>query len=174
MGIKTSVDPGSKWFKKITAKVVLVILGRAFQVLSRKDLSIAREIDQWPEGFKMELNIMPYGPNLIIEKNEGFIYAKNISDKAPDLSVNFKNVESAFMLLTPLMGVPQGFAEHRFVVIGDVAKAMSFTRCLNLILAYLYPDFLCRNLMRNIPEINFLNRMSRRAYFYSLGLILGF
>ncbi|MGE4518246.1 MAG: hypothetical protein AB7E04_01905 [Desulfobacteraceae bacterium] len=168
-----TLKPGRKWFKTIVCKVVMVILGRAFQVFSKHDHEIMREVAAWPEGFSLELNVLPLGPRLLLLKEDGRIRtAKNITGK-PALSVNFKNIESAFLILTPLMGVPRGFAEHRFIVIGDVAKAMAFTRCLNRILAYLYPDFLCRNLMRRIPEINFMKRMSKRLYFYTIGLVTG-
>jgi hypothetical protein len=174
MGEYKIIKPGRKRFKSIVCKVVLVILGRAFQVISEKDNEIADEIAAWPEGFKLELNVLPFGPRLILHKKNGRVKAKGFDDKTPDLSVNFKNVDSAFLILTPLMGVPRGFAEHRFTVIGDVAKAMSFVRCLNLILAYLYPDFLCKNLMRRIPHIKFTKRMTTRLYFYTIGLITGF
>jgi hypothetical protein len=165
--------PGRKWFKTIVCKVVMVILGRAFQVFSKHDHEILREVSAWPEGFILELNVLPLGPKLLLSKEDGKIKAVGKIEKKPDLSVNFKNIESAFLILTPLMGVPQGFAEHRFIVIGDVSKAMAFTRCLNRILAYLYPDFLCKNLMRRIPEISFMKRMSNRLYFYTIGLVTG-
>ncbi|MCB9480571.1 MAG: hypothetical protein H6680_01925 [Desulfobacteraceae bacterium] len=168
-----SYKPGRKWFKTIVCKVVMVILGRAFQVFSRHDHEIKNEIAAWPEGFTLELNVLPFGPRLLILKEDGKIRTVGEIDEKPELSVNFKNIESAFLILTPLMGVPRGFAEHRFIVIGDVAKAMAFTRCLNRILAYLYPDFLCRNLMRRIPEINFMKRMSKRLYFYTIGIVTG-
>lgn len=165
--------PGRKWFKTIVCKVVMVILGRAFQVFSKHDHEILREVSAWPEGFILELNVLPLGPKLLLSKEDGKIKAVGKIEKKTDLSVNFKNIESAFLILTPLMGVPQGFAEHRFIVIGDVAKAMAFTRCLNRILAYLYPDFLCKNLMRRIPEISFQKRMAKRLYFYTIGLVTG-
>lgn len=168
-----SYKPGRKWFKTIVCKVVMVILGRAFQVFSKHDHEIMREISAWPEGFTLELNVLPLGPKVMLTKEDGKIKASGDLDKKPELSVNFKNIESAFLILTPLMGVPRGFAEHRFIVIGDVAKAMAFTRCLNRILAYLYPDFLCKNLMRRIPEIGFMKRMSKRLYFYTIGLVTG-
>lgn len=174
MAYYKNVRPGRKWFKTVLAKVVFVILGRAFEVLSGKDLDIKREVASWPEGFKLVLDIMPHGPKLVLSKVKGGIRAKALNDKEPDLCVQFKNIESAFLILTPQMGVPTGFAQHRFIVVGDIAKSMSFVRCLNLILCYLYPNFLCRNLMRNIPKINPFQRITRRLYFYSIGLFTGF
>ncbi len=174
MKVQKSFKPGKKWFKSMVSKIVFFILGRAFQVFSKKDHKISEEIESWPEGFKLMLDIMPFGPELVLQKNQGKIFARNFDGKTPDLSIKFKNIESAFMILTPQMGVPQGFAEHRFILIGDVAKAMSFTRCLNIILTYLYPDFICKNLMRRIPEINISKRILKRAYFYTIGMIAGF
>ncbi|MDY0132306.1 MAG: hypothetical protein RBR53_06515 [Desulforegulaceae bacterium] len=168
-----SYKPGRKWFKTAVCKVVMVILGRAFQVFSKHDHEIMGEVGAWPEGFILELNVLPHGPKLFLTKNSGNLKASSNQENKPNLSVNFKNIESAFLILTPLMGVPQGFSESRFIVIGDVAKAMSFTRCLNRILAYLYPDFLCKNLMRRIPKISFSKRMSKRLYFYTIGLVRG-
>lgn len=174
MTYSKNVKPGRKWFKTFLSKAVFIVLGRAFEVLSKKDLEIKREVASWPEGFKLVLDIMPHGPKLVLSKNMGVIRAKELDDKEPDLCVQFKNIESAFLILTPQMSVPTGFAQHRFIVVGDIAKSMSFVRCLNLILCYLYPNFLCRNLMRNIPNIDPFQRVSRRLYFYSIGLFTGF
>ena len=168
-----SIKPGKKHFKVFVAKSVLFILGRAFLFFSKKDPVVKREVAQWAEGFKLELNILPSGPKLVILKKTGSLRIKKEDDKKSDLSINFKNIESAILILTPQMGIPQGFAEHRFIVIGDVSGAMSFVRCLNMILAYLYPDFICKNILRSIPEIAFLPRMLKRLHFYTLGLIVG-
>ena len=104
-----SYKPGRKWFKTLVCKVVMVILGRAFQVFSKHDHEILRETSAWPEGFTLELNVLPLGPRVFIIKDDGKIKASGKLDKKPDLSVNFKNIESAFLFLPRLWEFPRDF-----------------------------------------------------------------
>jgi len=68
-----------------------------------------------------------------------------------DLVINYKNIECAFMVLTPQKGIPQAFAEHRMSVVGYLGDAMIFTRCINIVLCYLYPRFINKRLLRPCP-----------------------
>jgi hypothetical protein len=126
-GIK-KVKPKNKRFKKALAKIILFILGRAFQVISRSDRTVEKEVGQWPEGFKLELAVHPHGPSLKMQMLNGYLSAKDFGDHTADLSMEFKHIESAMLVLLPIAGVPRAFAERRITVTGDVARAMSFVQ----------------------------------------------
>lgn len=147
------IKSGRKWFKALVAKIVFMVLGRAFQSAAKHDADIKREVGAFPEGFILVMNIFPFGPRMALEKVNGKLKYRGGKYDDGTLVINFKNLESAFLVLTPQIGSAQAFAERRMTVKGDLAYAMVFTRCLNILLAHLYPAFICRRLVKRVPEM---------------------
>lgn len=167
----TPIPPGRKWFKEMVSAIVFFVMGRAFQSAAKMDANIRREVAEWEEGFRLCMRILPDGPSMGLEKSDGRLRYRGKGDADADLVVQLKNVESAFLVLTPQMGSDEAFAEHRLSLIGEVSRAMSFVRCLNLLIAYLYPKFLSRRLMKRLPEV--VNPIGRRIYLYTIGIPFG-
>ena len=147
------IKPGRKWFKTLVSKVVFIVLGNAFQSGAKHDPDIRREVQAWPEGFILIMAIWPGGPRMAMEKINGKLKYRGARHHDGDLVITFKHIESAFLVLTPQMGSAQAFAERRMTVKSDLALAMAFTRCLNILLAYLYPKFICRPLVKRVPPM---------------------
>ncbi len=168
----TVVFPGTNFLKKFTVKTVFFILGRSLVSASKFEPRIRREVASWDEGFSIKMYVLPSGPEVGWKKERGKLnYMGNKLDRA-ELCIKFKNLTSAFVLMTPQLGVAEGFAQHRMMVEGDLSKAISFTRCLNILIPYLYPDFICKRLLKEIPEIKY-NRFYRMLYLYLVGIPLG-
>jgi len=148
------IKPGKKWFKALVAKIVFIVLGRAFQSGARHDPDIKKEVSAWPEGFILIMNVLPLGPRMAMEKTNGRLKYRGAKYDDGDLVVNFKNLECAFLVLTPQIGSAQAFAERRMTVKGDIAYAMAFTRCLNTLLTLLYPKFICKRLLKRVPPMS--------------------
>ncbi len=148
-----SIKPGIKWFKTLVAKVVFMVLGRAFQSATRHDPDIKREISVWPDGFILIMRVLPNGPRMVLEKVKGKLKYRGGKYEDGDLIVSFKNIECAFLVLTPQVGAAQAFAERRMIINGDLGNAMIFTRCLTILLAHLYPKFICRRLVKRVPPM---------------------
>ncbi len=174
MGNYGPVVPERKWFKEFVSSVVFFVLGRAFQSGARIDPLIRREASEWKDGFTLIMRILPSGPAMVLKKINGQI--RHTGSELPenaDITINFKNIESAFLVLTPQMGAAQAFAENRLSVAGDLAYAIAFTRCLNVLLAYLYPfRFITRRLLKRIPPMDFV-RFGRVVYIYCVGIPFG-
>jgi len=148
------ITPGKKWFKALIAKIVFIVLGRAFQSGAKHDPDIKKEVSAWPEGFILIMNVLPFGPRMAMEKTNGRLKYRGTKHDDGDLVVNFKNLECAFLVLTPQIGSAQAFAERRMTVKGDIAYAMAFTRCLNTLLTLLYPKFICKRLLKRVPPMS--------------------
>jgi hypothetical protein len=148
------IKSGKKWFKALVAKIVFMVLGRAFQSGAKHDPDIKKEVSAWPEGFIIVMNVLPFGPRMAMKKINGRLKYRGSKYNDGDLVVNFKNLECAFLVLTPQMGSAQAFAERRMTVKGDIAYAMAFTRCLNTLLTLLYPRFICKRLLKRVPPMS--------------------
>lgn len=168
------VKAGKKWFKELVSKIVFFILGRAFQSAAKFDPLIRREVSEWRDGFVLVMRVLPSGPVMVLEKSGGVV--RHSGSRIPenvDVTINFKNIECAFLVLTPQMGAAQAFAENRLSVAGDLMYAMAFTRCLNVLLTYLYPlNFITKRLLKRIPPMS-INKLGRIVYIYCLGIPFG-
>lgn len=166
------IKPGKKWVKELVVKIVFMVLGRAFQSGSRHDPEIRREIAAWPENFMVMMNVFPEGPRMVLEKIHGRLTYHGNKIIRGDLVINFKNMECAFMVMTPQIGPAQAFAQRRMTVTGNLVDAMIFTRCLNIIIAYLYPKFICKRLLKRVPVMTARKRINR-VIIYTAGIPFG-
>jgi hypothetical protein len=166
------ITPGKKWVKVLVIKIIFIVLGKAFQSGSRHDPEIRKEIAAWPENFMVIMNVFPEGPRMVLEKIHSRFKYRGSQFIKGDLVINFKNIECAFMVLTPQIGPAQAFAQRRMTVTGDLANAMIFTRCLNIIIAYLYPKFICKQLLKRVPEMTVRKQLTR-IIIYMAGIPFG-
>ena len=163
--------PLNKRLKKALAWLVMFILGRAFQSASRWDPTVRHEAARWPEGFKVLMKV-PKGPAMALVKEKGRIKYKGSRVDHPDLTITYKNIEGAFMIFTTQMGAEVGFAQHRMSVKGDLAKAMSFIRCVKMLQDYLFPPFLSKRVLKRVPRFG-LKEHAVRLVIYTVGIPLG-
>lgn len=164
---------GKKHFKTFVVKCVCFILGRGLQAASRVDADVRREIREWiPEGFTILFKVWPEGPRLGLESRGGMLRFRGTSLDDADLVIYFKNIDSAFMMFTAQMGVPQAFAEHRIFVKGDISVSMSLIRCLNIVETHLFPPIIYRRILRRPPSMG-LKKQFCRLYIYLVGIPIG-
>ncbi|MBF0411519.1 MAG: SCP2 sterol-binding domain-containing protein [Desulfamplus sp.] len=166
------VVPGIKRFKILVIKIIFIVLGRAFQSASQHDEEIKKEISSWRNGFTLLMKVMPDGPYMGLEKRDNMLEFKGSKLKKADLEIYFRNVESAFMIMTPQMGSHQAFAERRMSIKGDLNIATAFTRTLVIVMSTLYPEFIVKRLVKRVPPLTF-KRFGLRIWLYTIGILLG-
>ncbi|HZJ68431.1 MAG TPA: hypothetical protein VFD28_00290, partial [Candidatus Eisenbacteria bacterium] len=81
-----------------------------------------------------------------------FKYLGSKDKSTADLSIIFKSYESALLLVLGQIGVYEGYAQHRFIVKGDFIQAMPLVRILYYVEAYLFPRFISKNILKEIPK----------------------
>ena len=166
------VVTGQKPFTTLVIRIVIFVLGRGFQSIAARDEEVKREVESWEESFAILFEVLPKGPYLLLQKQNGKLKYLGLQRGEADLAVSFKTLGSAFLIFTGQMGTPQGYAEHRMSVKGDLAKAMSLIRCLNLVEFYLFPGFIARRILKRLPAMN-LRRFGLRLHVYFLGIPFG-
>lgn len=169
----TSIKPRKKRIKRIIAGLSLFSLGRGFQAAAALDPDIKMEVESWPDDYTVIMKVMPYGPNMVLAKKEGGVKYLGGKDRQADLTVMFKNLESALRVLTARMGTPEAYAQHRIMVKGDLGNAMTLTRCLNITQAYLFPKLIGRRIMKRVPRIPLFRLLKNRFIIYVTGVPFG-
>lgn len=137
--------------KTIISKIVLFVLYRGMNIVSKVDRNVANEIENWKEGYTIKIKTSEQGPSLAIKKSNKRIKKIHTEEKS-NLEITFKSLDSAFLLLTGRMGISEAYAEHRFILKGDITEAMSFVRCIDIVETYLFPKIISKNLVKEIKK----------------------
>jgi hypothetical protein len=138
--------------RKAVAAVVFAVLGRGLVAAARLDERVRAEAGAWPEGTVITLGIGPFGPQVSWRAGGGMLEYLGGAEVEPTLAVTFKSVDGALPLLLGMKSVLGAFAEHRAMVTGDLALAMSFVRCLHIVEGYLFPDLMTRRILPRPAE----------------------
>lgn len=140
--------------KSVLVSTILWFLGKGFESSFMFDSQIKREVETWEDGMTLLLSVGSKGPSTCLRKQDGRIkpIAKEQQKESPDMAIYFKNTEAALLVLTGRIGIAQAFAEHRFLLKGDIAAAMSVVRCMNIVENYLFPSFMTRKILKRIPQ----------------------
>lgn len=168
-GMYHDIKPSKNIFKRLVARIVLWFLGRGIQAASTLDPIVQKEIESWDkESVTIMLKVNDFGPALSLRKVNNrlrMIGTKEIDN--PVLAIYFKNIEGALLVLTGQLGIAQGFAEHRYIVKGDIGLSMSFVRILYIVESYLFPAFITRKILKQEPK------KGSNSFKIYLGTILG-
>lgn len=132
-----------------TCSMVSTCLFRALKFLSTRDSRIRAEAQNWPRGKTLRLEIPGAKGFTITGSKDGF---RKLHQDAPgDVTIRFKSPSDAFRVFTGQISVAQAYAQHRFVLRGDMGLAMPFVRCVDLAEAYLFPACLARRILKRLP-----------------------
>lgn len=165
-----------KPFKRTVNKVVLFVLGRALQSLSKTDPLIRAETNTWPEGFTLVMNILPKGGALAVMRKPDlcvrYLGSNYPTDKA-DVAIHINDVESAFKMFTGQLGSDVAYARHAISAKGDLSYTVSVVRVINVVETYLFPRFMSSKLMKETPPIPGWRLHLYRLKTYTLGILFG-
>jgi hypothetical protein len=107
-----------------------------------------------PHGFLFEMKVMPNGANFIVEHlgNGRFRYHAKSPGRPLDLSIQFKHIEHAFLVLSFQEKTSVAFAHDRMLVDGDVGYAVRMTRILNRLEALILPRLVAERAVKQYPN----------------------
>lgn len=139
--------------KNVISRIILFFLYRGFKVTYKYDENVKKEIDLWEDGFSAVIDTGVANTKLIIKKeNKEIVKLKKIEN--PDIEIKFKSLDVAFLMFTGRLGVSKAYAEHRFTLKGEIDKAMSLVRCIDIVEAYLFPNIITKNILKYKPQKN--------------------
>ena len=137
--------------KIFISKIVLFFLYRGFNIVNKIDQDVYTEVEKWRDGYTIKIQTSDNGPSLILKK-QGKKIVRLKNEQECDLEIIFKNLDSAFLLLTGRLGIAKAYCEHRFLLKGDIMEAMSLVRCLDIVETYLFPKFISKHLVKKVKK----------------------
>lgn len=139
-------------FKKFVVNIGFKLLGKGLVSCSKIEEAVKEEIKFYEDGFVIELKVLNTDTRVAVKKmGDEFKYLGSKYELVPDLSIIFKSYEGAFLLVLGQIGVYEGYAQHRFIVKGDLIQSMPFIRILYFVEAYLFPKFITKNILKEMP-----------------------
>ena len=137
--------------KSGVSRTVLFFLYRALKVLSKDDSRIMEEFLSWENGLSVSLKCGFEGPALYLIKDGTHMRKVKCLEKS-DIDITFKSIDAAFLVLTGQIGISRAYAEHRFMLTGDISRTMSLVRAIDITEAYLFPSIMAKRILKSIPK----------------------
>jgi len=138
--------------KKGVVSFSLVLLGVAFEMVSKLSPELKEELKDWDEGAMLCLGVLPDGPKMTVRNEGGTLRYLGKGDHGAELAIFIKNMDYAFMMMTGLWGAVQGFAEHRAIVHGGIYQAMQANRAMAIVQKFLFPGFVLTRNFKQPPK----------------------
>lgn len=139
--------------RRMYVRLMMEVVGRALQATSEVDRYVQEEAAVMPDDFIFEMTVMPGGPALVVQKQAGgrLRYLGQKAPRKPDLSIQFKHLTHAFLVLSFQEKTSLSFAHDRILVDGDLGHALRVTRILNQLEAYILPRFIADRAVKEYP-----------------------
>ena len=165
--------PSKARFRRMLIKAGFFLLGRGLQSATRFDKDLHNDCADWPQGFRIAMQVLPGGPALLMEKKGKRLKFKGLkTDPDADLLIEIKNTATAFRMITAQIGAHHVYAEHKIGVVGNIADSMRFIRLVNKVEGYLFFGPLNKKILKKQPKNN-LRQMVNTLHVYFLGIPFG-
>lgn len=139
--------------KKVVCRVALAALGVTFELCGRMVPEMHRELEGWREGLRVGIGVLPSGPDVTVKHLGGGFRYLGDGLQTPDVSILFKNLESAMLVFTAQIGAHTAVAEDRVIVRGPNDAAMAVTRAMAIVQTYLFPGVLLERTFKRPPRL---------------------
>lgn len=150
-------------------KLMFDVMGRAMEAASQIDPVFERELKALSPDFIFEMCVKPNGPGLVMQKQPDgtFKYLGEQKPKKPDLSIQFKHMAHAFLVLSFQESTARAFANDRMVVDGEIAHALKMVRCLNRLEAFILPKIIAERAIKRYPKMTLQEKLAHGTRIYS-------
>lgn len=151
--LRNRLRPAAAQSRRMYVQIMMQVVGRALQAISEVDDDVQREIALLPDGFIFEMTALPAGPALLVQKTGNHLrYLGETAEREADLSIRFKHIAHAFLVLSFQEKTAVAFANDRMVVNGDLGYALRVTRVLNRLEAFILPKLVAERAVKQYPQ----------------------
>lgn len=134
-------------------KLMLDVIGRGLVMASQVDDEIKYEVSKFPIGFTLSMNVFANEGAFIarVTPQQTLELVKSLSGK-PDLTITFKHLHHAFLVLSFQESTALAFAHDRMIADGDLSYAIRLVRCLNKMEALILPKLVAELAVKEYPS----------------------
>jgi hypothetical protein len=161
-------------FQVIYVNIMIWLIGRLLEAASQVDKKIQDEIKALPESFAFSMGVLPNGPDFAVQlQADGALYCSRKNDTmAVALTISFKHVKHAFLILSFQESTARSFANDRMLLDGELDLAMIIVRCLDRMEVLVLPKFVAKRAVKRYPPISLWEKIPLAIKIY-LQLVVG-
>lgn len=165
---------------RLYVALMMQIVGRGLVAASRCDGVMRKELVALPPGYRIAMTVDPDGPGFMVEAADDgrlrLASGRMGATGAAHLTIRFKHIAHAFLVMSFQEGTAQAFANDRMVADGDVAIATRLVRCLNRMESIILPAFIARRAVKRYTPTPLLHKLglALRIYAGAALTLLGF
>lgn len=148
----------------------LLALQRGAISLSHFNSEVKEELQAWPNGYTIKIAVKGHPTAIAWKKTNSGLKAINPGSEDYSLLIYFKNMNTAFNVITTLSNVPEAFTQNRIQAFGYNPDSMILIRILNVVQAYLFPPILSKRVLKRVPQFGWKQHLGRIRV-YTIGLI---
>ncbi len=148
--------------------LMMDVIGRALEASSQVDEVIQKEVRRLPPDCRFEMTVVPNGPSFAVQK-QGETRLKYLGGKASGpfhVSLKFKHLTHAFLVLSFQEGTAQSFANDRVLLDGEISDAMKIVRCLNRMESLILPKVIAEKALKRYPQLQFKEKVAEGSRIY--------
>lgn len=166
--MKQLLQMDSGKLKRPYVALMMDVIGRALEAASQVDEGIQKEVKRLPPDFSFEMRALPSGPAVVMQKRgEGqLLYVGSSRAEPVDVSLKFKHLTHAFLVLSFQEGTAQAFANDRLLVDGDLSDALKLVRCLNRLESLILPKVIAEKAVKRYPQIQVMQKVAEGGRIY--------
>ena len=144
------------------------VIGRALQAASEVDPIIQNEVKRLPADFMFDMRALPSGPAFVMQKKgqTGLVFLGGEAPRKVDVSLKFKHLNHAFLVLSFQEGTAQAFANDRLLVDGEISDTMKLVRCLNRMESLILPKVIAEKALKRYPELAIKQKLTEGGRIY--------
>ncbi len=155
--------------KEFYCKTTLQALGVAFELVSKWDPELQDEIADWREDLVFSMGILPNGPHMCVKREGRRVKYLGLGEKNPEVSILFKNMDSALLSFTGQIGTPGLAAQRRFLVKGAVSESIKIARALEIVQKFLFPSIILNKIFKNPPRFSVEQLITKAKVYAAIG-----
>jgi hypothetical protein len=140
--------------KQMVCKISLILLGVAFEYLSKHCDEMKKEVSDIEDGLVFSLGFLSGDPAVAIKVENGELKYLGQGTQGATLKFLFKNVDTALPMFLGLLGSDVAFAEHRLVLHGSLFQAGQVNRCMAIVVKYLFPGIMLSGITKRKPKMD--------------------
>lgn len=154
--------------KRPYVALMMNVIGRALEASSQVDPVIQNEVRRLPSEFIFDMRALPNGPAFVMQKRgeTGLKFLGSESPRPVDVSLKFKHLNHAFLVLSFQEGTAQAFANDRLLVDGEISDTMKLVRCLNRMESLILPKIIAEKALKRYPELPLKRKFAEGGRIY--------
>lgn len=155
--------------KRPYVALMMDVIGRGLEAASQVDEKIQNDVKNLPDGFMFDMRALPNGPCFVMQKDSAgsLRYLGRTAPRKPDVSLKFKHLNHAFLVLSFQEGTARAFANDRLLVDGEIAHTMKLVRCLNRMESLILPKFVAVRALKRYPQLSLKEKLADGGRIYT-------